>query len=204
MGLIALLFFYLWNSDKRKQKLIALVCSTLLIISVSSFQKDMNISRLGFKRFILGRGDSIFSEYRMSRITMARKILNDYPLWGIGFNHFRIRFNEYCDKRERSIPYEFKIPDNMYLTFLAETGIIGTSGFLVFILFLFKRGFKRFNELKDKNEKYLLRILFAAVIGFLVNMGAYELFYWNTPYMFFCLICGFIQGSLEKPDKITI
>lgn len=87
---------------------------------------------------------------------------------------------------------------------MAETGIIGMLGFLLFIFLLLKGGLKQFRELEDKNKKQMLIIAISALIGLLVNMGAYELFYWNNPYMLFCLICGFIKGAVEKPDKITI
>ena len=108
-----------------------------------------------------------------------------------------MRFYEYYAGTGREL-YEFMIPDNMYLTFLAETGIIGTSGFLIFIFFLLKRGFKSFKESVDENKKEILLICLSALIGLLVNMGAYELFYWNNPYILFCLICGFIQGAIKN------
>ena len=137
---------------------------------------------------IAGSYDSIISPYRLTRVKMTFKILKDHPLFGIGFNHFRIRFNEYCPPEDRGRElYEFMIPDNMYLTFLAETGLLGASGFLVFIFLLFKRGFKRI-------------IPISSLAGLLVNMGAYELFYWYNPYMFFCLLCGFVglNGGLRS------
>lgn len=193
LGLIALLSFYLWKLQKRKTLSIFLSC-LILFISICSYSKNVNLNRFGFKRFISGSYDSILSEYRLNRVKMTMKILKDYPLFGIGFEHFRIRFDEYCDEKDKGKElYEFMIPDNMYLTFLAETGIVGTSGFLIFIFFLLKRGLRKLRELEDKNKKYLLLISISALIGLLVNMGAYELFYWNNPYMIFCLICGFVD-----------
>lgn len=192
VGLIALLLFYLWKS-KKKWPLVIFLFSLIILVSICSNQTNINLNRFGFKRLISGSYDSIISEYRLGRVKMTMKILKDYPLFGIGFNHFRIRFNEYCDEKDKEKElYEFMIPDNMYLTFLAETGIIGTLGFLIFIFSLLKRGLRNLKELEDENKKHMLLLSISALIGLLVNMGAYELFYWSNPYMLFCLICGFV------------
>jgi len=188
LGFIALVLFYLWKIGKKGLIAIFSVC-LILLICVSSYSKAPNLHRFGFNRMVFGIYDSIFSTYRLDRIKMTNVILKDHPVSGIGFQHFRIRFNEFYEKangkQEVQENYEFMIPDNMYLTFLAESGIIGMLGFLVFIIFLLKGVLKK--------HKILL-IPVSALIGLLVNMGAYELFYWNNPYMYFCLICGFVKS----------
>lgn len=198
LGLIALLSFYLWRRRKKRTLALFLFC-LILFVSVCSFQKNINLNRLGFKRLILGSHDSMISEYRLNRAKMALTIAKDYPFFGIGFNHFRIRFDEYCADRDKGKElYEFRIPDNMYLTFLAETGIVGTLGFLVFIFLLFKKVFRRISEIKNNEQRHFLLISMSALIGLLVNMGAYELFYWYSPYMLFCLFCGFVGLNEES------
>ncbi len=193
LGLVALLLFYLWNRQKKKIFFLSIFC-LILLIAFCSYQKNVNLNRFGFNRLISGSYDSVISEYRLNRVKMTFKILKDYPLFGIGFNHFRIRFNEYCDKRNKGKESdEFMIPDNMYLTLLAETGLIGTSAFLIFIIFLLKKGVKKIKE---------TLIPMSALVGLLVNMGGYELFYWNNPYMLFCLICGFIAALTLGSQEI--
>lgn len=199
LGLVALLLFYLWNS--RKQKMFSLLLFSLIpLVLICSCQKSINFNRFGFNRFISGSYDSIISEYRLNRVNMTLKISKDYPLFGIGFNHFRSRFNEYCVEKDKGRElYEFMVPDNMYLTFLAETGLVGIFGFLIFIIFLFKNGLKKIKE---------SLIPMSALVGLLVNMGGYDLFYWSNPYILFCLICGLIQGATcyfrvnSGPEKI--
>lgn len=190
LGLVALLLFYLWNKQK-KRIFFLFFFGSILSVSFCSCQKNVNLNRFGFKRLILGSYDSVISEYRFNRVKMTFKILKDYPLFGIGFNHFRIRFDEYCGQREKGKELdEFMIADNMYLTFLAESGLTGAFAFLIFIIFMFKKGARRIQE---------TLIPMSALVGLLVNMGGYDLFYWNNPYMLFCLICGFIWGSIS-PD----
>jgi len=116
-------------------------------------------------------------------------MLKDKPFFGIGLNNFRGRFDDYT-RSKRNTPHEFKIADNMYLTLLAETGIIGFSSFLVFIFLLFRRGFMSLRHLKDSRKKDLLLVSMSALTGLLVNMAAYELFYWHNPFALFCVLCG--------------
>ena len=192
LGLIAMLSFWLWKKE-RKKALVVLFCILLLFVIIFSFQKGAHFNRFGSNSFPLLIENDI---YRVKLTVMSLKMFGDHPFFGVGFNHFRTKFSEYYNKAEELPPYEFRVPDNMYLTLLSETGIVGASGFFVFIFFLFGRGLKVFNKFKYENIGYMLLIVLAALAGLLTNMAAYELFYWDNPYMIFCLICGFIQGAM--------
>ncbi len=93
------------------------------------------------------------------------------------------------------------IADNMYLTLLAETGIVGFAGFLLFIFALIKKAWRKIRTLDYKSlERQQLVIVLSAIIGLLVNMGAYELFYWPNQYLYFCILIGCINALLKKDD----
>jgi O-antigen ligase len=192
LGLIAAVSFWLWKKG-RKKILVLLLGLLVLFVTIFSFQKSVNFNRLGSNGVLLTTGKD---NYRFRLVTMSLKMFRDYPFFGVGFNHFRIKFMEYYDKAKKPPLYKFRVPDNMYLTLLSETGIVGTFGFFVFIFFLFRRGVSNFNRLKYENNGHMPLIALTALAGLLVNMAAYELFYWNSPYMVFCLICGFIQGTM--------
>lgn len=139
--------------------------------------------------------DSILSNYRLERLSMALRMLKDHPFKGLGFQHFRLRFYEYYPYKQK-IPYDITVADNMYLTILAETGIIGFLGFFIFIISLFRKGWMKFNELSnDPGRKWLLMAGLMAFIGLLINMAGYELFYWINQYTLFCIIIGFINAA---------
>ncbi len=139
--------------------------------------------------------DGILSNYRLERLSMALRMLKDHPFKGLGLQHFRLRFYEYYPYKQK-IPYDITIADNMYLTILAETGIIGFLGFFIFIFSLFRKGWMKFNELSNNpGRKWLLMAGLMAFIGLLINMAGYELFYWINQYVFFCIIIGFISAS---------
>lgn len=145
--------------------------------------------------------DSVVSNYRLVRLNMALRILRDHPFAGLGFQHFRIRFYEYYPHKQR-IPSDIMIADNMYLTILAETGIIGFLGFFVFVFSLVKKGWKRCRLLNYKSDKRnMLLVSLMAFIGLLINMAGYELFYWSNQYVLFCAIAGFIHACLNNPKS---
>jgi len=202
LGLIALFLFYF--GYKRNVRFLALfVIVLLVIITLCSGANEIGFGRFGFKRLVFGSYDSILSPYRLKRMDMAFNMVRDYPSFGVGLNHFRIRFNEYYPQtqKERAVPDEFMIADNMYLTLLAETGIVGFSGFLVFIFYLLRRGIKSLCALGNRQEKKILLVAISALVGLLVNMGAYELFYWYNPFALFCLLCGAIAAQSYKRKK---
>ncbi|MDD5097385.1 MAG: O-antigen ligase family protein [Candidatus Omnitrophica bacterium] len=201
LGFMVMLFFYLWQEHKTKLLKVFALCLVAVII-FCTFQKNVNLTRFGFQRLIAGSYDSILSEYRFERVKMTARIFKDHPFLGIGFNHFRIRFNEYCSLGNSNEIYEFRIPDNMYLMFLAETGLIGSIGFLLFIGFLLKSGLKKVKNRLDSQGQVIF-VSLVALIGLLINMGAYELFYWWNPYLFFCLLCGFVAAPRSKSAKIN-
>jgi len=193
LGLITAIMFYLFMEKKYRAIVVCFITLILLVLLCSYFHYPFN--RLG-KRQMMVENRGLLSDYRFTRYAMSWRIIREYPLVGLGFQHFRIRFYEYSP-RSYEVPYEFMILDNMYLTFLAETGIIGATGFLIFIFSLIKRGILYLRK-KGDDIKYLLLVLLSALIGLLVNMAAYELFYWVNPYMFFCIICAFIKKALEN------
>jgi len=196
LGLIFMLSLFLLITKKYKNILV------IYFILLFLFSLPYPFSRLSPKGICID-GTGIFSAYRMNRLKMVFGMLKSSPLFGVGLNHFRILFEKYYPvKSDLSfIVYEIKIPDNMYLSLLAETGIGGFLGFSIFMTSLFKRAFKQFKDSKNENIKLILFVPVFSLIGLLLSMGGYELFYWTSPYMFFCLLCGFISGITEKTHK---
>ncbi len=191
LGLIGMLSFY-FLVQKDYSKIIILFIVVLVFVFICS-SLPYPLDRFGKDRMISG-GDGILSNYRFTRCVMTKRIIRDFPLTGLGLRHFTVRFHEYYpDKHE--IPDEFMIADNMYLTILAETGILGFLGFLIFMLSLFRKVWRQLRRLNHVSQRRLqLLMILCAFIGLLVNMGAYELFYWPNQYMYFCILAGLIEA----------
>ena len=197
IGLIAMLIFYLCAQREYKKISIIFLTFIVLMLTAHFLPHPFNVlSPEGFGRAMA----EICSEYRMTRIGMSLAMFKDSPMFGVGFDNFRVLFDSYHPVKNQIlfIPFDKRIVDNMYFTLLAEAGIAGFVGFLILILLLFKRGLSRLKELKSGNEKTVLLVLISALIVLLIDMNGYELLYWNNPYMLFCLICGFIFASTDK------
>lgn len=191
LGLVAMLLFILYTAKDRR--LVAIFFIILSIFLILSSYLPYPFSKLGLNGFFR-YGDSIFSSDRLQRYIMAGRIIKEHPFAGLGFQHFRIQFYEYFSGRE-TVPYEFMIADNMYLTMLAETGVIGFTGFFVFILSIFIKGGKQLIKLKHlPQDRQRLIFILSSFVGLSVNAMAYELFYWPGQYMYFCILIGLIEA----------
>jgi len=192
LGLAAAWLFYLWITDRRRK---ALVYLTLILLVVAS----ASIPRSPFQRiglYYLGRGGAV-SEYRMNRAVVAWRMFRENPLAGVGFEQYRNRYDEY-DRREEFTPPRNMIADNMYLTILAETGLAGTAGFLVLAGWLLAGAARRLRRSSRMPPDTLrLALCTMALVGLLVDMAGYELFYWPNQYMHLFLIIG-CMGALFR------
>jgi len=194
LGFAALCGFYLWKSGKGKL-IFAYILLLLTFALFCSSSANKNLRQIGFDKILYGTFDSSISSYRVDRASMAMRMASEHPISGVGLKHFRFLFNKYSKYGDGSIePYELMIPDNMYLSLLSETGFLGLLAFLTFIFLLVKGGIQRFNAEQDRQVKLTILMPLCALIGLLVNMGAYDLFYWDNPLMLFSLICGFITA----------
>lgn len=166
----------------------------LLILMMVSFEfLPYPINRFGIVRIITGH-HGLLTDYRFIRFFMSLQMVADYPFAGVGLNHFRIVFNTYYPI-QAAVPYEFMIPDNMYLALLAETGFVGFLSFLIFIFFVIKKALTYRNRPQQslRNQR-IIEYMLSAFMGLLVHMAAYELFYWNNIYICFFIIIGFIES----------
>jgi O-antigen ligase len=188
---LCILFF------QRRRKMIG-----LLLVGIAFFVFLAPYFHYPFEKFsfhsIFLTGDGVFTPYRFERLQMLGNILREHPFFGIGFQHVRLLFHHYYPGVGR-LPYEFMIMDNMYWTIAAETGIVGITAFLVFICSMI---LKAWRGLKGSENDVIRKTgLFYVLIGFLgllVNAAAYELFYWPSQYMFFCIYLGLIESFFRQ------
>jgi len=137
-------------------------------------------------------GEGVLSSFRLARVEMTLHIIKDHPWIGLGLQHFRARFYDYFPAK-CYVPYEFMVADNMYLTILSEAGLLGFSGILLLIIAFFRKAYKQIKVLQNSPKiKMQVSISLLAFTGLLVSMSGYELFYWQSPYMFFCVIIGIL------------
>lgn len=175
---------------KKWRTAIAIGAAALVFVSVASMSSHPGLRQFGIKKIVAGSQDSMISQYRLERVAMAGRVLARHPFAGMGLGHFRLRFYEFASSpRGELVPYELMIPDNMYLSLLSESGIIGTFGFLLFCGWVFYRALRNYHA--DQGADRWMRIVpLAGFAGLLVNMAAYDLFYWHNPFALLCFLAG--------------
>ncbi len=198
IGFIFMVIFLLYFNKRFNLLLIFLVIICLFIFICSHIFTPIN--RLGYKQLLFHGRSPVFSDYRLERLLMTFRMFKDHPFLGLGFQHFRIVFNEYYSGT-RLWRFEFQIADNMYLTLLAETGVLGFAGFLIFIFSAIKKAWRKIKaESHKSSDRQQLILVFCALVGLLVHMGAYELFYWPNQYIYLCIILGCINALVRMKD----
>lgn len=185
LGLAVSWIFYLTVTDRWRKALVYALL--ILLVFAAASLPGSPFRRLGM--YYLGRG-GVVSDYRLNRAEIAWRMFRDHPLIGVGYEHYRIRFGEY-DLVEDSTPHKNMIADNMYLTILAETGLVGSTGFLVLAVWLLLGACRRLRRLSRPPPAELrLALCTMALIGLLVDMAGYELFYWPSQYLQLLFIVG--------------
>ncbi|MFN7170941.1 MAG: O-antigen ligase family protein [Candidatus Omnitrophota bacterium] len=193
LGAMISLIIFLWQKKYKKflAKILGIIILILLLFTFFPnrfYALHKNFLDLWIKRTSIS--------YRLERFPTVFKMLKEHPFTGVGIENFRYLFDKY--HAQQNIPYEFKIPDNMYLMLLAETGLIG---FIAFLYFLFNLLRKSLKAMADEENGQFLRLCICGFFGLLFNMFSYDLFYWNMPFCFFWMYAGIIKSYSDLQNE---
>ncbi len=186
----ALLFFY---SRKSEWKPLAKVIGLSLVFSalflLPALQDRGGIFNYNATVQSSDQGRVLFHE-------IAFNMIREHPLFGVGFNHFLVRMQEFAPTVLAGD--QFFPVHNIYLLIASEEGIIGL---LLFSLFLASILFRVF-----KSEMTLERAtLLAIFVGFLL-IGCFD-FYLLTGTqhgrLLFFMIAGLLSFSAKR-DNVTV
>ncbi len=131
-------------------------------------------------------------EYRLHRLVVTGRIMQDHPFVGVGLNHFRLRFNDYTD--DPGPP----IPDNMHLLIAAETGGIGALGWCGFLCALLIGGVRIVRQSAGLVNQAYAAGLVCATVGMLCNFLTYDTLYWMGSGSLFWLIAGLLAAEVFR------
>jgi len=171
--------FFLFKRKNIFFILVSVLSAVVIVIGISSILYHYHYSAFG--RFSLqGLSSSIIYSRKIERIAPLWDILRDHPLFGLGFGHYRILFEHYMPDIA-NIVHETRVPDCAYMLVLAETGLLGFSGFALFIYFLFKRTLIRLRSFSTPDDGLLLLGFLAGFISILCAFLTYDGLYWIAP-----------------------
>lgn len=150
-----------------KNKIKALSSIILLLVCIISF---FAISPSSINRFS-GISDTDYkNQSNYERILMwqsATKMFIDYPITGVGIGNYHEQYmNNYRSPLSRENQAH---PHNVLLTFLSETGILGTLGYLSLFIYLYYYTIKNYIRKKDVFSLAFLSCLLAFSINSLTD-----------------------------------
>lgn len=200
VGLVGIIFIYLSLIKKlRYLKFLFIGLILLVVLSSTILSYKTNLSRFSWSGL-----SNAWWRSKGNNIKITWEILKDHPFIGIGLNQYRWAFDRYKTDFFKQLEIEstggkdalteWRIPDNMYLSILAESGILGFSTFIFFLILLFKSALTRISKITEKAGKEFLIASLCGVIGLLISMNTYDLFYWSNPLLLFWFLVGTMRG----------
>lgn len=143
-----------------KLKVIALFCAAAAVISLLSFYNNSAAAE-----------SRISNPYSMSdRDVIWQSGLDkiaEHPFLGFGPRTFNLVFNEYEQLRDKHVGSWH----NDYLNITLESGFIGLALYLLLLCFVFYRGIYLQFKMDDKEKKYLILGLLAALGGMALSQA---------------------------------
>ena len=181
-------YLYLKTKDmndfnKRKIKLILMLCITTLVAGVllSNIISDGKTFRLIVNKF--ERVDT-------SRLMLWKETINTFysnPFTGVGLGNY-------------SLPHYIYV-HNEVLQMVAETGIIGTGGFLVFLFFVFKHLLQQYARRCSIEVKILHLALISGCFATLMHSMVSFNLHSATSSFFFFVGLGILCANNSKVTK---
>ena len=150
--------FIFFKINLKKVIIFSLLFSSLCILTITIYPKSKKrIFEQTFSQ-VFSLSDTkeikikIFSEGHEQHIRSAALMFSQNPFIGVGVRNFRLE----CKKEIYKNIGEFHCtthPHNTYLQILSETGSIGFSFFLLFLIFLFMKIYQLLKNIYIKNER---------------------------------------------------
>ncbi len=198
--LIEMLIIAFFSIKEKRIYYFYIILLPVLVILISSILNHyygglkVNFGRYSFRILTL-----VFEYSRKFMLFLgAEKMILDQPFFGVGFGHFRVLFDHYFPSIASITEYDKKIADCMYLTILAETGIIGFGGFMFFLYSIFKNIYRVLKVNLDNQNRFLLVGFFSGFIGIMCTFLTYDTLYWTAPSYIFWSYAGILSYLSAK------
>ncbi len=186
---------YIFRKDFKK---ILLICLAILILVIVSVQ-NTNIK----KRY----SDLLKIVSNFEKSSYGKLYYSGYRIWenhkinGVGLKNFRVNCDEeLVDLINSSHPLCSSHPHNLYLELLSETGIIGTTLFLLIFYYIFKQIYLD-KIRKRKFTNFQAANLFAIILTIwpIITSGS---FYTSWGGLFLWIYIGFLFNENIKQNSL--
>lgn len=184
LGVVA----YGWLTQRRRLIAAAIGAVIALIAICSLLPRTPMSSRFHLQRLLT---DDAY-HYRWERVELTSRMVRDYPLFGVGLNHFRLRFAEY------SQDHEWSVAENIHLMIAAEMGLVGFAGWAWFVGSLLVGGVWLIRRQRHPADRVVQVGLLAALVGMLVNGLTYDTLYWISSGSFFWVCAALLVTEIRR------
>ncbi|MCM8791917.1 MAG: O-antigen ligase family protein [Candidatus Omnitrophica bacterium] len=196
-------FFYLYLQRKTYYIRFIIIGILILFIFLSIFLKN----HPSFYRFSIDYPLlSYCKEIKLENLNILMKILKGHPFFGIGIGNYHMKFKDYITDKQKNIEVlikqkgydhaEWHTADNMYISIIAETGILGSLLFFIFLFLLYRRAFSTLKIKENLYHKNIITVCVSGITALLISMNTYDLFYWINPLLLFWFLVGLTRSLL--------
>ena len=152
----------------------------------------------------------IFHSHRTASYRMVKHIMKTNALFGIGFGNYPKAYDEF---RVEGVQANISSPDNEYLRWLAENGLIGSLGLVAFWALFAKALLKNLKTPSSLARRSLLTALCLSIGSSLINFMALDGFFWLATNFSFWFMVGLAMrliqitslenapGAFEVPER---
>jgi O-antigen ligase len=138
---------------------------------------------------------------RISELASGLLMFMDHPLFGVGLNNYPINYQDYSQQLGYESRHTERHAHNMFLEWMAETGIIGAAFLFSMIWLMFRNLREARHSLRREGQNNLLGMMDAfrlGLIGFLIA----GLFLHAAFPRYFWLLAGLAMG-IRSPSKTS-
>lgn len=125
------------------------------------------------------------------------KVLKDHWAFGVGFGQFPTA----CKPYYHSVIPWFNSPDNQYLRWAIENGVLSFILLLTFFAGLVRAGWKKIQLMKDVQEADFYKSLLVGWLSVAVTFLFFDGFYWGSCNMTFWSFLGLFATCLKPPSQ---
>lgn len=196
MSSIVFLILYLINKYKQyKLKLIsalgALTLVLFLLVQFNSTFKSYFYNKLFGSIDTVEDKNDVFSKVdRLNTVTVGLTMFYNNPLIGVGLSNYSLHYYHYNLLPELDTPQVKRIPNNIYVEVLSETGIFSALIFLFFLYQVYQIG-------KRKSALIISSGLIACYFYFFAFPSFTLLFIW----VFFGIVCS---SNRNQSDSVIL
>jgi putative inorganic carbon (hco3(-)) transporter len=135
-------------------------------------------------------------KYRAGENLAAVHMFLDHPYLGVGPGNYPVLYTQYSGSIALDPRAEGRHPHNMYLEYLAETGLVGTL-LLLILIGLALRGAWRARNVFSGRDRLLAEGVFVALVGYSIN-GVFLHPSGYSRYLWLVLGFGLVFGRLAE------